>query len=575
MAIKALLFSRVSTVVQSLKEQKKAIKKEALLHYNEDEILLIEGKESGVNLEEEQRATLNEMKELLKANPSVESIYFFAVDRLARRVRVVVDVVDDLTKMGINCVFLNPSKINTIDINGGEKKENPMAHLVLLFLSHAAEMEAKMIKARIRNSVKIKREEGKKVCGTTLFGYTIDKDGNISIDEEKAKIIRYIFNKITTERTSAYKIHLELETKNEVKAVTDYFKSDKLKVTKIKNISNIITNLAYSGRNGENKKKKYKKNNFTTNYPPIVDADLQDFAIERYKGNKMLPKIQHKNIYFAKGLIYGVHEDKKIRMITLIRNCIYSAKNEYVNFGVNINVIDSLCHFKMAFGKATMLMKKKESDIKDFEKKIVDNNGQIANLKSDIEGIQKKLIKIQKLLIDGRLSTEIFDEEKRKLQKELDELNSRIAKFETENQTINGYMEAIKSDMNLVKDSEINEVKKVSKKSRKEVKATLHTFKSYYKINSELMNLEDDNLIKEYVNEVIEEIQVYPISKEKKIIKFKLNPLINESFIEEFEYTSKGRKIEIKRKVYDKDGVTLLNEIDCGHLIKKRIKRLG
>ncbi|WP_278793377.1 hypothetical protein [Hoylesella nanceiensis] len=89
------------------------------------------------------------------------------------------------------------------------------------------------------------------------------------------------------------------------------------------------------------------------------------------------------------------------------------------------------------------------------------------------------------------------------------------------------------------------------------------------------MNLEDESLIKEYVNEVIEEIQVYPISKDKKKIIFKLNPLINVSFKEEFEYTSKGRKIEIKRKVFDKDGVTLLNEIDCNHLIKKRIKRLG
>ena len=575
MAIKALLFSRVSTVIQSLKEQQEAIKREALLHYKENEILSVEGKESGVNLEEEQRVTLNEMKQLIKDNPTVESIYFFAVDRLARRVRVVVDVVDDLTKMGINCVFLNPSKINTIDISGNEKKENPMAHLVLLFLSHAAEMEAKMIKARIKNSVQIKRNLGKKVCGTTLFGYKIAKDGSIQIDEEKAKIIRSIFNKITTERTSALKIHLELEAKNDVKAVTDYFKSDDLKVTKTKRIASIITNLAYSGRNSENENKKYKRNNFTTNYPPIVDVELQNEAIEKYRGNKMLSKVQHKNIYYAKGLIYGMYENQKIRMITLIRNCIYSAKNEFVNFGVNINVIDSLCHFKMAYGKATMLMMKKESDVKEYEKKILDNNGEIANLKGDIENVQKKLVKIQKLLIDGRLSTELFDEEKKKLTKELDDLNSRIAKFETENQTIIGYMEAIKNDMNLVKENEIDEVKKVSKKSRKEIKNTLHTFKSYYKINSELMNLEDESLIKEYVNEVIEEIQVYPITKEKKKIIFKLNPLINDTFKEEFEYTSKGRRIEIIRKVYDKDGITLLNEIDCSHLIKQRIKRLG
>ena len=281
MAIKALLFSRVSSAIQSLKEQQEAIKREALLHYSENEILMIEGKESGVNLEEEQRATLSEMKELLKANPSVESIYFFAVDRLARRVRVVVDVVDDLTKMGINCVFLNPSKINTIDINGDVKKENPMAHLVLLFLSHAAEMEAKMMKARIRNSVQIKRNLGKKVCGATLFGYFIDKDGNIQIDEEKAKIIRTIFNKITSERTSAYKIHLDLEAKSDVKTVTDYFKSDNSKVTKTQRIASIIKNLAYSGRNNENENKIYKKNNYTTNYPPIVDAELQDEEIAK------------------------------------------------------------------------------------------------------------------------------------------------------------------------------------------------------------------------------------------------------------------------------------------------------
>ena len=105
----------MSTSGQSLDAQLATVKREALKDYADDELLVIEGIESAVSLDEEQRQTIQQLKEAIKQNPSIESVYFFAPDRLARRIRVAIDIIDDLTKMKVNMIFLNPMRINTLN----------------------------------------------------------------------------------------------------------------------------------------------------------------------------------------------------------------------------------------------------------------------------------------------------------------------------------------------------------------------------------------------------------------------------------------------------------------------------
>lgn len=88
MAIKAIVFVRVSSNAQDLVPQRIEVLDYAKRFYAEDEIAIVEGKESAIKLSEERRKTLKEMKEIIAEYPSVEQIFCFALDRISRRCEV-------------------------------------------------------------------------------------------------------------------------------------------------------------------------------------------------------------------------------------------------------------------------------------------------------------------------------------------------------------------------------------------------------------------------------------------------------------------------------------------------------
>lgn len=65
--IKCICFSRVSSSShQDLDAQRAAIMKAALKEYKSNEIVEVKGKESAIKLSEEERRTLNELKEIVQ-----------------------------------------------------------------------------------------------------------------------------------------------------------------------------------------------------------------------------------------------------------------------------------------------------------------------------------------------------------------------------------------------------------------------------------------------------------------------------------------------------------------------------
>ena len=149
MCKKCICLCRVSTLQQDLEAQREKVVNAAIADgYCNDEIAVIEKKESAIKLSEEERQSLNEMKEIIKDNPSIESVYVFAIDRLARKVSIVLSVKDYLTERGINLVFLNPHKMGTLpkDETTGKLIEDELTSMLLMFLSYGAEMEMKIKK---------------------------------------------------------------------------------------------------------------------------------------------------------------------------------------------------------------------------------------------------------------------------------------------------------------------------------------------------------------------------------------------------------------------------------------------
>ena len=111
------------------------------------------------------------MKALVEKHPTIESVYFYAVDRCARRMSIVISVAEWAEKNEINLVFLNPYPITTMIKNKeGKRIQNPLATMVLTMMGFAASMEMEVKLERFKTAKDYLRDNGY-ATGALLFGY--------------------------------------------------------------------------------------------------------------------------------------------------------------------------------------------------------------------------------------------------------------------------------------------------------------------------------------------------------------------------------------------------------------------
>ena len=387
MAKKVIVLVRVSTALQDLEAQKKEVIANAIADgYKLSEIEVVEGKESAIKLAEEQRETLQEMKLLISANHSIEAVYCFSADRLARRVSVVLSVKDYLTSKGVNLVFLNPHKMGTLRKNDkGELVEDELTSMLLMFLAYGAEMEMKVKKARFQSAKALLKQEGKVDVAKVMFGYYKAKDKTIKIKEEEAEIIRKLYEDYTTKPISLQTLYNDFVNKGYLKQI----KGGSARVARY------LSELAYSGRRTDRK------------YPAIVTEEQQDKAIEKMKKGKSLSKNVDKNVYLAKGLIYDS-----------VTNCtmngsgnrgVYRTHNGKLEV-VNLNAVDSIVWDVAIKLKALQLANLQISNKEQYEQQIVELEKQLENINEILEDNQAKQKKALKQLLDGKVSENIYNE---------------------------------------------------------------------------------------------------------------------------------------------------------------------
>lgn len=316
---KVICFCRVSSNQQDLKAQREtvldAIKKDG---FKSSEIAVVEGKESAIKLGEDERLTLAEMNEVLAKNSSITDIYFFAIDRLARRVSVVLSVVDKMTMKGINLHFLNPYPMQTMR-NG---KEDSMGKMFLTFLSIGAEMEMKMKVERFKAAKQSMKEHGQIHSGKPYFGYYRDNNGYPQIDPQQSEAVLFIYNKyINDEEATLKSIGRELMAKGIFPQ-----RNHSALINKVKNI--LCDTVYTKGKDA---------------YKPFVPVELQEKAIEKMK-NKYRPKVETKHLTYCKGLLVYQIENEEINMFPDVPMGSYIAKNkENKNIsGFSINVADTI-----------------------------------------------------------------------------------------------------------------------------------------------------------------------------------------------------------------------------------------
>lgn len=84
-------------------------------------------------------------------------------------------------------VYFEDEKINTLTMDG---------ELLLVVLSSVAQQEVENISANVKKGLKMKMKRGELVGFQGCLGYDYHKDTKtITVNEEEAEIVRYIFNR--------------------------------------------------------------------------------------------------------------------------------------------------------------------------------------------------------------------------------------------------------------------------------------------------------------------------------------------------------------------------------------------
>jgi len=422
MAKKCICFGRVSSKRQDFTAQINKVKLAALSDgYTEDEIAVIQGKESAIKLAEEERQTLNEMKELIEENPTIESVYCFAIDRLARRVSIILSVKDYLLQRGINLVFLNPHKMSTMRINEkGEKVEDEMTKLLLMLLSYGAEMEMKI---KIERLVTKKEEmrDNNEVTGKLILGYK-NVNRKATIDPIKGAIVKWIFRSYNEDGMSLQKIF-------EKGVELGYWSNTPLKSSRASKIRQILMNYAYCGE--------ATKSGFV--YPKLIEKEEIDKAIELMSKAQSKAKTISKTIALAKGKIYDKQTNYALQYDG--NHLKYFKRNDHTNklISANLNIID-FCVWKEASRvKWNILSTKDDTTRFNVGNELDQIDDRIYNIQQIIDTeINDRFNKLYKAYINsrGRISDDDYnrevtqiEKEEKKYKKQIESLQQRKAEL--------------------------------------------------------------------------------------------------------------------------------------------------
>lgn len=153
---------------------------------------------SGTNTKK--REKFNKMIEECKSG-KVDMIITKSISKFARNTLDTLNYVRTLKELGIGVVF-EKENIDTLDSKG---------EVLLTILSSLAQDELRSISENSTWGIRRKFEQGKVIVNHNKFlGYDKDKDGNLIINEEQAKIVRRIY-KDFLDGKGANRIARELE----------------------------------------------------------------------------------------------------------------------------------------------------------------------------------------------------------------------------------------------------------------------------------------------------------------------------------------------------------------------------
>ena len=245
------------------------------------------------------RKAFNKMIECAKAG-DLDLIITKEISRFARNTLDSIFYTRELKRIGVGVIFLNDN-INTLE---------PDAELRLTIMSSIAQEESRKTSDRVKWGQKRRMEQGI-VFGRNMLGYDIN-DGQMTINEEGAKIVRLIFHKFANENKGTQVIARELREEGYKTISGNVYWSNTM-------ILKVIRNEKYCGDLVQKKtftpdylthEKKYNRGEeefviIKNHHEPIVSREIFEQANEILDSRALSQegKAKHSNRYAFSGKI--------------------------------------------------------------------------------------------------------------------------------------------------------------------------------------------------------------------------------------------------------------------------------
>lgn len=385
---KVILFVRCSTEQQDINSQLADLKTfaKSLGFVDESEYYVIGGiAASAVKINDLYQSYISELKQMILDN-KCKCVLVFALNRLFRNELVGAELKEFFITTKTQLYVREPS-LKLLDDNGNIDVGMSIAFSIF---STMASLEAKEIIEKTKRGREYVKSQGKYYGGKLPFGYTSDKNKNVILDKEQAKIVKDIYLMYSTGKYSTSTIKKEY--------------ADRGIELKSKLVNRILVNT------------EYYNNKFGLN---IIDKDLFDKCLEVRKANFS----SSKKTFKYKTLLNRLIKCKCGYGYTSIHNSIYVC-NEKAKFKVNsaehsINLplslfdgmIVSICNVQTSLNYLQDL----EQFRKETNERIDIINLKINNLELKLNNYNEKKDKIVELYIDGTITKEAYTQKLNKL----------------------------------------------------------------------------------------------------------------------------------------------------------------
>ena len=478
---KVILLVRVSTFKQEIEAQKRELQELAIADgWKQRDLIIIEGVgASAIKLND---IYLQEMEQLYKTieENEIGAVYAWEISRIGRNEEILMKFKNFLINHNVQLVIKNPS-LRLLNADGSVNKGVELAFSLFATMSKQ-EMELKQ--ERFRRAKERNKAEGKYNGGRIKLGYSLDKNKYFIIDEEKAQLVRNIFEWFVNDGLSQKKIHERLLDMG-------IFQGKDLFCTRGKRIGEIMRDKAYIGEG---------------NYPQIVSNEIFEQANEKMANRHKWHT--SKNIFFCKGLIKDTTTGATLvaRSATLV----YQLRHVTHCIALNINVMDYIAQYSANILMAHYNSVKAQTNRNEYKLKLEENKNIIAAKQAQIKEYEKAIERAINMNIKQPkyFPTEKMEQVIKQNETIIDKLNETITDLQTENTRMNNWLKGNQQF--------INTIKGVSDKKKQEM-----------------------------IHQVIDRIEITKLEQHhfKIVIKNKIG-VICDSW---FDYKSQGHKLHVEQ----------------------------